>query len=199
MFTGILNRRDITPAQITTFMQMGVQYVQRKLRVPPMETTLIHTCDGTKIVPVPGDFLEAIALYTDDTTNGVAKLEKRDLQTVLQAAQAPGSPRYYYRSGGNFLLGPTPTSGTTLYVHYYADASQLVADTDSNWLTEAGPTILVYAALKYAADFFLDDRKSAFAETLGEDMSDLQEMASRDELVNGSISPLYPDQTRAVY
>lgn len=188
-FTGILNRRDITPSQITTFLTLGAQYCARKLRVPFMEDLLTQASDGTGLIPVPADFLEIVAIYTNDT-NSTNKLERKDLQTVLQAAQCSGIPAYYCRVGSNFVLGPKPDG--TVYVNYYATPAALVADTDSNWLTENAPTALVYAALKYAADFFLDDRKKAFAETLGEDLSDVQEMANRDELTNASISAAYP-------
>ncbi len=188
-FTGILNRRDITPTQINTFLNLGLQYVQRKLRVPPMEKTMAFTCDGNRLIPIPGDFLEAIALFTDDTVS-VNKLEKRDLQTVLRASHNPGSATMYHRYGSNFMVAPVPAAGIVLYVNYYADATALSADTDHNWITDAMPSVLVYAALMYAADFFLDDRKTAFSQTLIEDMSDVQEMANRDELTNGTMSPV---------
>ena len=195
MFTGILNRRDITPTQITTFINLGIQYVQRKLRVPPMEALLEFTATGTKNVPVPGDFLEIIAIYVDDTTNGQSTLEKRDLGTVLRAASQAGTPRYYCRTGLNFVIGPVPAEGTDIYVSYYQDAVALEEDTDTNWMTDAMPSVVVYSALRYAADHFLDDRKKLFEATLLEDMSDVQEMANRDELVGGTMTALYPDQT----
>lgn len=196
-FTGILNRRDITPSQITLFLQMGVQYVQRKLRIPPMEKLMNFTSIGENIIPVPGDYLEVIAIYTNDTTS-VTKLEKRDLQTVLRASIAPGPPIYYHRSGSSFIVAPTPAVGNTISVNYYSDATALTADTDHNWMTDAAPTIMVYGGLRYASDFFLDDRKASFKATLDEELFDLQEMANRDELVNASVSPLYSDQIEAL-
>lgn len=195
MFTGILNRRDITPSQINTFLTLGIQNVQRKLRIPPMEGLFEFPADGTKFVPIPTDFLEIIAIYVDDTTHGSVKLEKRDLQTVLtSAASGYGTPRYYHRSGGSFIVGPKPSADTIVNVAYYKDATALVDDGDSNWMTAAMPSAVVYAGLRYAADFYLDDRKKLFEATLLEDLSDVQEMANRDELVNGTMTAVYPDQ-----
>lgn len=196
-FTGILNRRDITASQITTFIQLGIQYVQRKLRVPPMEKTMEYTCDGTKNVPIPGDFLELIAIYSDDTSNN-NKLEKRDLQTTIRAAQGVGSPTMFHRNGTNLMIAPVPPEGTIIYVNYYSDATALSADTDTNWMTDAAPVLMIYGALRYASDYFLDDRKAVFAETFAEELFDIQEMANRDELVAGTMSPLYHDQINAL-
>ena len=198
MFTGILNRRDITASQITTFMGLGAQFCSRKLRVPFMETLLPHTTDGTRNIPVPADFLEIIAIYVDDTTNGSDKLERRDLQTVLRYAATAGTPKYYCRVGANFVVGPVPAEDQTIYVNYYATPATLVDDTDTNWLTENAPTALVYSALLYAADYYLDDRKKAFADTLAMDLMDVQENYTREEFNNASITPLYPDQTEAL-
>lgn len=193
-FTAILNRRDITPSRITTFLSLGIQYIQRKLRVPPMEKLVEYTSDGTKLVPVPGDFLEMINIYVDDTSNGQVTLEKRDLQTVLANASVVGTPRFYHRSGSNFIVGPRPAADTVISVSYYQDAATLANDTDTNWMTEAIPSALIYAGLIYAADFYLDDRKKLWESRLLEDLSDVQEMANRDELVNGTVSPAYPHE-----
>lgn len=192
LFVGLLNRKDITTSLITSFLNLGAQYVTRKLRIPPMEKLIQYTSDGTGLIGIPVDFLEIIALYTNDT-NGVNKLTKADLQTTLRSAMYPGSPQYYCRSGNFFHAAPLPASGVVVNLTYYGDGTGLSADTDHNWMSDACPAAWVYAALKYAADYYTDDRKVSFLTTLAEEMQTIQDMADRDELTNASMLPAYPD------
>lgn len=189
-FLGLLNRRDITPSLVNTFMDFGIQRIQRELRLPSMEKLIAMTTDGTSALQVPGDFLEVIAMYTDDAVNS-QKLVRCDLQTILNYSKIPGSPRFYYREGSFFTIGPYPPSGTSVFLHYYVNASSLSADSDTNWITQVAPTLLVYAALSYASDYFLDDRKQLFEASYIQIAEQLQQMALQDELQNASISPAY--------
>lgn len=189
-FQSILNRRDITASQITTFMGFAIQRIQRELRVPPMEKLVAYTCDGTATLDIPGDLLEVIAIFFNDSVNQL-KLTRVDLTSAIRASQAPGVPQVYHRSGASFLIGPYPPSGTKAYINYYADASTLNADTNHNWLTDAAPDLLIYGALCYAADYFLDERKMAFEQRFGQIIDDLQQQAHQDELENASLLPAY--------
>ena len=189
-FLGLLNRRDITPSLTNTFLNFGVQRIQRELRVPAMEKIAEFICDGTNKVPVPGDYLEAINVYTNSTAEQ-NRLIKTDMQTILNFQNISGSPRYYTRISGNFHVGPFPAAGTSVFIHYYADTSGLVADTDTNWITEVAPTLLIYAALSYASDYFLDDRKQMFEASYIQIAEQIQNMALQDELENASISSAY--------
>ena len=189
-FLGLLNRRDITPTLVNTFMSFGIQRIQRELRVPAMEKIVELECDGTSTLAVPGDLLQVISLHTNDTANR-SKLTRVDLPTILDLAAQAGSPRVYHRETGNFSIGPVPPSGTVVFLHYYADASSLSADSDTNWLTEVAPALLIYAALSYAADYFLDDRKQMFEASYIQIAEQLTLMATQDEVENASISPAY--------
>lgn len=189
-FLGLLNRRDITPSLTDTFMGFGIQRIQRELRVPAMEKLISVTMDGTASFSVPGDLLEVISIHTNSQVNH-KKLRRVDLQTILDFAQVPGQPQYYYRETGTFTVGPYPPSGTIIWLNYYADVSQLSADTDTNWLTEVAPALLIYAALAYSADYYLDDRKAMFETSYQQIADQLVSMAQQDELGNASISQAY--------
>lgn len=189
-FLGLLNRRDITPSLTNTMMQYGIQRIQRELRVPAMEKLVSYTTDGGSDIPVPGDLLEFISVHTNDSVNR-HKLVRCDLQTILDYAVIPGQPRFYHREAGVIHIGPYPPANTTVWVHYYADATGLAADSDSNWLTEIAPALLVYGALSYACDYFLDDRKSLFEQSYQQIADQLMIQATQDELENASISPAY--------
>ena len=189
-FLGLLNRRDITPSLTNTFMQFGIQRIQRELRIPAMEKLANFVTDGTYNVAVPGDYLEMISIYTNTTTSH-KRLTRVDAQSILDYSQQSGIPQFYSRIGGNFVVGPVPPSGTSVFIYYYADASALVADSDTNWITEIAPTLLIYAALSYASDYFLDDRKQMFEASYMQIAEQLQNMALQDELENASVSSAY--------
>jgi hypothetical protein len=187
-FQGILNRRDITPSQVETFMGLGTQRIQRELRVPAMEVKVYTLTDGTPNITIPGDLLELISL-THVTAYRADKLVKVDIERGLRASMQVGDPTVFYRDAGNFVIGPCPAAGEKIHVNYYIDASDLVADIDRNWLTDATPDLLIYAALTYAGDFFLDERLQRFENRYVQIAQSLQAMGNQDDLVNSSISP----------
>ena len=151
-----------------------------------MEALVTLVTDGTPNLTIPGDFLEGIALYTDDTINQ-EKFSKLDLQRVIRESNIPGVPFCYCRVGPKWLIGHVPPAGTNIYCSYYQDASALSADSDHNWLTDLAPDLFIYGALVRAADFFLDERKDMFEQTFQQCLADLQDMADRDELENASV------------
>ena len=195
---GILNRRDLTPTLLNTFITMGIQRIQRVLRIPAMENILVYSTDGTPTIPVPNDLLEIISIAFNDDVNQ-QKLVRVDQQTAMRLSNIPGIPTSYYRQRGNFAIGPCPPAGTYCYVTYYQDASGLVNPTDHNWITDASPDLLIYAALGYAADYYLDDRKQSFEQRYSQILSDLQGMADDDELLNASIGSAYSDYSPIGY
>lgn len=186
----ILNRRDLTDAQTNVFLKKGIRRINREVRCPAQETTLTWTCDGTPFITIPADYLELIALFTNDT-QGQDKLRRTDLQRALRWSNQPGYPQYFHRIGSQFLIGPCPPAGTKIYVSYYQNANETYADGDESWLTLTSPDLLTYAALTRAADFYLDDRKSLFESTYQEIKQGLMDMASTDELDSACISPAY--------
>jgi hypothetical protein len=186
-FLGILNRRDITPSLVDTFMKFAVQRIHTEMRVPAMEKVVQVLTDGSSAIPVPGDLLEFISVHTNDQTNH-DKLVKTDLQTILKWSQIQSIPKYYHREVATIYLGPYPPANTSIYINYFSDSSTLAADTDTNWLTEVAPMLLIYAALSYASDYFLDDRKNLFEFTYNQTRENIQNMALQDEVTNASVA-----------
>jgi hypothetical protein len=187
-FMAILNRRDITPSLVNTFMSFGIQRIHRELRVPPMEKLVTLSTDGSSLLNVPSDYIEVISINTNDPVHH-DKLIKTDLQTILTQALISGVPEFYHRQGTYIHIGPVPPADTDVFLNYYSDSTSLVADGDTNWMTEKAPVLLIYAALGYAADYFLDDRKGLFEATYLQTKDGVQEQANQDELTNASIAP----------
>jgi len=190
-FQAILNRRDITSTLVNTFMGFAIQRIHQEIRVPAMEKLVTLTTDGTSRLNVPGDLLEVISVHVNDASNGRTKLTRTDLPTILTYAADQGQPIYYHREVGYLYLGPFPPTAQSVFVHYFADSTSLTADTDVNWLTEVAPTLLIYAALTFAADYYIDDRIKLFEDRYVQIRDGLNYMAQQDEVVNASIRPTF--------
>lgn len=186
-FTGLLNRRDCTTTQRDTFLQMAIARAQRVLRVPAMETLVEVTTDDSYDggVSIPNDLIELIDLIVDNK-----QLRRVDITTALQAARTLGTPTVYARRGSKFVLGPTPEADTVIGINYYAELDTLTLDADENFLSSVAPDVIVYAALSYAAGFFIDKREKAFEERFTMGVMELHEQRDRDELSGASaMSP----------
>lgn len=187
---ALLNRNDITNAIADTFIDQAVARIQRTLRIPPMEKSLVYTTTaenpGTLILP--NDYLELKYLYVDTP---VAKyvLQYKDLDGFLRYPEITGGlPQYYTRIQGGLKIKPTPPAGSVIYMVYYGEAADLIEDTDTSVFSEIVPDLLVYGALTYAADFYVDERKTAFEEVFGRIYSEIMEQNAQMELSQQGIA-----------
>ena len=67
----------------------------------------------------------------------------------------------------------------------------MTADSDTNALSVAAPDLIIYAALTYAADFYLDERAEIFENKYTTFLAEIQEQANDQEL-NGSANTIAP-------
>ena len=185
-FSKVLNRRDITPSLTETFIQNAIQRTQRLLRLPPMEKSVIIT-PTNGAVDVPGDLLQFLAVIVDSKVHG-----RISLSDLLTYREQGSSFNGYCIQDGEVLLTPIPSGSSDVRIDYYGDFTSLVADTDSNWMTDIAPDLIVYGALSYACDYFLDNRKQLFEERFINTVAELAEQRMMDELSAGAqIQPAY--------
>ena len=183
---ALLNRNDATDAQVDTFIDQAVARIQRTLRVPSMEKVEIYTIteDLPNSLSLPNDFLQLKHLYRPD---GV--IEFRDLGRFLMTQDAPGNkPLIYTRVQGSYQLKPTPPAGYQITMIYYGQIPDLVNDTDTNFVTEIAPDLLVYGALTFAADFFVDDRKDSFEQIAVRIFNEVQDQANTLEFAQDGMT-----------
>jgi hypothetical protein len=143
----------------------------------------------TASVTVPNDFIELISLYQDDRE--VRRLPMSNFRP-LAANTYTGKPVYFTRQQANLLLHPQPTSGTLTLI-YYGEFDAMSADSDENILAKAAPDLIIYAALTFAADFYLDTRSELFEGKFNQFLSEIQSQSDDQELSGGtnSIRPAY--------
>jgi len=191
--SALLNRNDVTDALLDTFIEQAVARIQRTLRIPSMEKLQTYTI--TDVTPetltLPQDFMSLKYLYVNDQV-----LEYVDLGKFLATLDAPGSiPRMYTRLQGALKVKPTPSPGTVLNMLYYGEIPDLVENTDENFLTIIAPDLLVYGALTFAADYFVDDRKATFEERFATIYTEIEAQAILSEMDQSAlrVQPAYSD------
>jgi hypothetical protein len=189
---ALLNRRDCSSALTTMFIQQAIQKIQRSLRVPAMEKSIVATVGSlfTDGLQVPGDLLQLIAI-TDEDCGLELKRGTLPQALALQKNAAPtGRPQLFTRRGAKFLIAPIPAQGKNIRMDYYAQFKPLVNLADTNVLTDIAPDLLLQGALVFACTHFNDKRKDGFTADYNATIDDINMQAARDELTgNAQIAP----------
>lgn len=190
-FEALLNRSDITQTLTTNFIDQSIARIQRQLRTPLNENVNTYTITSqTPSVSLPNDFLEIISLYLDGT-----ELKRVPMSKFRQYAANPyaGKPVAFARQQSTLLLHPQPSSGD-LVLYYYAEFAPMTQNTDENSLAAVASDLIIYGALTFAADFYLDERGPLFEEKFNQFMSEIQEQAN-DQEMNGGTQTIQPSYT----
>jgi hypothetical protein len=187
-FQNLLNRSDLTTALSETFINQGIARIQRQLRVPMNEKVQNYTLSAqTSSLTLPADFLEIISLY--HSTNELERVSTRRFRE-LQGSVYTGTPKYFARQQEKVNIYPEPTTGT-LVLYYYGEFDPMTADSDENILAQVAPDLIIYAALTYAADWFLDTRGELFEQKYNQFLAEIQEQAN-DQEMNGGVQGIEP-------
>ena len=189
-FDALLNRSDITPALTTTFIDQGIARIQRQLRTPLNENKTTYTISSsTSSITLPTDFLEIISLYANEYELQRITMKK---YRELQQSATVGKPKFFVREQQNIQLYPTPSTGDII-LYYYGEFPALVNNADTNQLTDVASDLVLYAALTYSADYYLDERRDLFEAKYQQFLNEIQEQADDQELNGGTqqIRPAY--------
>jgi hypothetical protein len=189
-FLGLMNRTDLssTPSLATTFINQSIIRLQRELRVPFMEKTILYTIPNTYNpalgLAIPSDLLELIDINVDSNGDGIMDypLQRVQLKQVMVASQLVDVPKIMARKGGYWVIGPQPAVGINIEIVYYAEFAPLINPTDTNAISTIGWDAVIYGALSAASDYYNDDRAGAFEARYKQITEMLQEQADADEL-----------------
>jgi hypothetical protein len=186
-FQGLLNRNDVTATQVATWISQGIDRAQRLLVTPASEkVVLVTVASGFTTLAVPGDFLRLIQL----SVNG-RELTRVEPSVAKYLAQVTGASTVFARDGAQFVIGELPQIGDTIQLNYQSNFSTLSADTDTNWLTDIAPDVILSGAMTFACRHFQDPRLGDFEGQFQQAISDLNLQAANDELTNAAISPAF--------
>jgi hypothetical protein len=166
---------------------MSIIRIQRELRCPAMEKTVVATiAPGYAGLTIPSDLLELQDLIPltysgGSTATDMVRLEKCDISRANVMSINSGIPVQYSRDGGVWVLGPSPLVGDTIKIKYYAELAPLAIATDTNVISIIASDLILYGALSFAGDFFTDKRVGGWEGRYTQICEDLQEQADEDE------------------
>jgi hypothetical protein len=186
---NVVNKSD---ALVSLFINQSIMRLQRELRVPFMEKQILYTIpsDYTKLA-IPSDLLELIAIMVDGDADGIQEyqMRKTSLTDVVSASQMSGSaPRVYVRQGGSWILGPKPSLGDQILIHYYAEFAALADDNATNTALKVAWDAVIYGALAAAYSYLKDIENRTEAEaTYAQITQNLQKMADADDLAADAV------------
>ena len=184
-FLALLNRSDCTDALADTFIDQAIGRIRRTLRIPSMErqqTYAVSSAGGLQSIVLPSDLLETMDLYYDG--DALVRLPLHEMLANQKTGEL-GSPRFFTREHGTFRIFPMPTTGT-IYLNYYAELSNLVEDSDSNSFSVVASDALIYTALGYASDYFLDERGPLFDSKASVFLAEVQDQSDTEEQSGGT-------------
>jgi hypothetical protein len=163
-FKAILNRRDCTDGLADTFLDQALIRCSRELRITGQEVYDSYTVVNPFVgYAVPADIKQLIALTVTTTDGKERKISPMPLSRFLELeTEATGVPEFYCRIDGYFKFKPVPPVDTVLNLYYYGEHEAFTGDNDSTPLSLIASDLLIYAALSYASDYFMDDRGQAF-------------------------------------
>lgn len=156
---SLINRKDISDALASQFIQQAQDRVERQARTASMQKLVALTpVSGTAdTFDLPDDFLALIDVYSEDR-----EAERVDMhQFIRYPAELAGKPCVFVQIGKQLKVRPWPSSGS-LPLHYYAAEPRLGAESSSNEWTKAYSDVLTYGAAVFAAHHYEDERLDQF-------------------------------------
>lgn len=168
--TNYLQRHDdLVVNQIPQFINLAQQRIPREMKILGFRQEVTGAFSGTTlttgIMQKPSDWRKTIAFYAgtgvdNNTHTPVFLRDYSFIRTVYPDASVTGVPRFYGDASYNYwLVQPTPTAGLLYKIPYFATLTLLDDTTQTNWLTEEAPDLLLYASLLEAVPFLkVDDR-----------------------------------------
>jgi hypothetical protein len=177
-FNQILNRDDCSDTLSDLFISMGVRRVERLLRTPLQKyiKTWVIPSDFTGSLSVPNDYIGMVELRVDDTSVPRIVGHQTELKTGFEFLN------------GQLKFNFTIDEGSIVTLEYYAEFDKDVGPNDYTTWSLTISDLAIYAALVFAADYFMDVRKPDFQSTMVSLTTEVQDMADVDAMSGGGMS-----------
>jgi hypothetical protein len=152
-----------TSTDFAYMTQLAEQKIYNSVQLPSLRKNVTGTLtSGNQYLSAPTDFLSVFSLAVISSGNYSYVLNK-DVNFIREAyptASTTGVPKYYAIFGPTstdpneltFLLGPTPSTGLTVELHYFYLPTSIVTS-GTSWLGDNFSSALVNAVLVEAARF----------------------------------------------
>ena len=173
---GWLTRDDLTTsADAGTMLRIAQATINRRVRTRSQETTAQLTATSRNTA-LPTDFqaMRSVSLDSALDRNVEYLTPERIREAPIWNNQGGGltdnTALAYTIENTNLVLAPAPdaTAPVTLDIVYFAKFSDLVNDTDTNWLLTNAYDVYLWAVLQAAAVYLEDENLEAKYERLFE-------------------------------
>lgn len=187
-FNALLNRTDLTTALQTLFLDQAVTRSQRELRVPgnekEVETTVGAVFTG---LTVPSDYIQTISMECEDEP-----VEYLPVGTFRKlGVPTSGQPHYYTRVLGVISFNPNPSADMVIAHSYYGEFPSFGAESASTVLSVSLSDLVLYGALSFAADYYLDERAISFEQRFQSILVAVQAQGYDADGFNSAVQPAY--------
>ena len=147
-----------------TMTQLAEQRIYNSVQLPALRKNVTGTLTvGNQYLAAPTDFLSVFSMAVIDGTGNYEYLLNKDVNFIRSAfptVTLTGTPKYYALFGPDssnlteltFILGPTPSAGLTVELHYFYYPVSIVTASTS-WLGDNFDSVLFNAVLVEAARF----------------------------------------------
>ncbi len=144
-------------SQIDTFITQAEERIRNAVQLPVLRrnSTGVLTASNPYLA-APTDFLSVFSMAVVDGSANYGFLLNKDVNFIRQAypsASTEALPRFYaIFDEDTFIVGPTPDSGYTVELHYFAEPGSIVTG-GTSWLGDNAERALLYGCLIEAYTF----------------------------------------------
>lgn len=149
-------------SQIPLLVQQAEERIYNAVQIPAIRKNMTGSLTaGNKYLSLPTDYLApfSLAVITPVTLTQTFLLNK-DVNFIREAYPSPsdtGTPVHYAQfSPYTFILGPTPDLSYAVELHFYYYPESIVT-ANTTWLGDNFETVLLYGALREAANFMKEE------------------------------------------
>lgn len=159
--SDLVNRRDMTTAQIDRYVKMTLDRINRQLRASFMEVEVPLTVGTESDVTLPDDYLGTVSLY-DDAGSSVNDPYVYKNFFDWKTVDNDSGRRIYTRRANKLYLKPGLAENDVVYLTYHAKVAYPTGDTYEPELFKLAADLVVYGASAFGASSFQDDRAADF-------------------------------------
>lgn len=152
--------------QIPRLITLGERRIARELKIQGFQTVVVTNMQANLAVYAkPDRWRDTISINIgtgagNNTRTPVFPRSYEYIRNYWPNESTTATPQFYadydYR---HWLFGPTPDAAYPMEILYYELPPLLDDATETNWLTEFAPNVLLYAALVEATPFVKDDQR----------------------------------------
>lgn len=182
-FMELLNRQDCSTSLADIFISMGVRRTERILRTPFQRRliTLTIGSDYTGNLTIPTDYLGLDWLKVNG--RGIPRVSPNSDEKEIAHGHTP----VFFIQNEKFLFRPELKTGDVVKINYYRETFIFEEDSDITPATIIIPDLVIYAALVFAADHFVDERRADFKEMFTSLHQEVQAQADLDAFSGGMV------------